>query len=172
MWEIIIDPMDSAPIHVLFLCTGNSARSIIAESLLNALGGGRFRAYSAGSHPTGRVNPFALEVLIRDGYRVEGVRSKGWEEFTGPKAPRIDFVITVCAAAAGEACPVFPGRPVAAHWGVTDPAAVDGSDEDKRRAFRETLGILRRRVQSFTGLPFESTDRRALKGAMAEIGEL
>jgi arsenate reductase len=163
--------MTATPIHVLFLCTGNSARSIIAESLLNGLGGGRFRAFSAGSRPTGTVNPFALQVLARDGYPVEGVRSKSWDEFTGPGAPPIDFVITVCGNAANEACPVFPGKAVRAHWGVEDPAAVTGSDADKQRAFRETLDILRRRVQRFTSLPFESTDPRALRHAMAEIGE-
>ena len=163
--------MGSATHNVLFLCTGNSARSIIAESLLNALGGGRFRAFSAGSHPNGRVNPLALEVLARGGYPVDAMRSKSWEEFTGAQAPRIDFVITVCSAAAGEACPIFPGRPVSAHWGVPDPAAVEGSDQERRRAFAETLVILRRRVQRFTCLPFDSTDWRALAGAMAEIGE-
>jgi arsenate reductase len=162
--------MTATPIHVLFLCTGNSARSIIAEALLNGLGGGRFRAFSAGSHPTGRVNPVALEVLARDGIPVQGLRSKSWDEFSGPGAPRIDFVITVCGNAAGEVCPVFPGKPVAAHWGVPDPAAVEGSDADKRRAFRATLDVMRRRVQRFTGLPFDSTDKQALKGAMAEIG--
>jgi arsenate reductase (thioredoxin) len=158
------------PIHVLFVCTGNSARSIIAEALLNALGGGRFKASSAGSHPTGRVNPFALEVLERNGYSTEGLRSKSWDEFAAPGAPAIDFVVTVCGNAAGEVCPVFPGKPVSAHWGLPDPAAVEGTDDDKRRAFRETLDVMRRRVQRFTSLPFESTDRQALKGPMAEIG--
>ena len=162
--------MHPKTINVLFVCTGNSARSIIAEGLLNALGGGRFRAFSSGSHPTGRVNPFALEVLERNGYPTGGLRSKSWDEFARPKAPPIDFVITVCGNAAGEVCPIFPGKPVSAHWGLPDPAAVEGSDEDKRRAFRETLDVMRRRVQRFTGLPFESTDKQALKGAMAEIG--
>jgi arsenate reductase len=162
--------MRPEPVHVLFICTGNSARSIIAEALLNGLGGGRFRGFSAGSHPLGRVNPFALEVLARNGIDTEGLRSKSWEEFSRPGAPRIDFVITVCGNAAGEACPVFPGKPVSAHWGVPDPAAVEGADEDKRAAFRGTLEVMRRRVQRFTSLPFESTDRHALKGAMAEIG--
>ena len=160
-----------APLHVLFLCTGNSARSIIAESLLNALGGGRFRASSAGSHPTGRVHPLALEVLARGGYPVEGARSKGWEEFARPGAARVDFVVTVCDNAAHETCPVFPGGAVRAHWGVPDPAAVEGSDEERRRAFRRTLEVLRRRVQQFTGLPFESTDPRALRRALADIGQ-
>lgn len=164
--------MANAPMNVLFLCTGNSARSIIAESLLRALGGGRFAAYSAGSHPSGRVNPLALEVLARNGYPVDGVRSKSWDEFTGPDAPRIHFVVTVCGNAAREACPVFPGKAVRAHWGMPDPAAVEGSLEERRRAFNATLEVMRRRVQRFTGLPFESTDPRALRGAMAEIGEL
>jgi arsenate reductase len=158
-------------INVLFLCTGNSARSIMAEGILNALGGGRFRGYSAGSHPSGRVNPIALELLAKDGYPTQGVRSKSWDEFTGPKAPRIDFVVTVCDNAAHEACPIFPGRPVAAHWGVADPAAAQGNDDDKRRAFRAAFDILRRRVQRFTGLPFESVDKLALRGAMREIAE-
>lgn len=141
----------------------------MAEAILNALGGTRFRGFSAGSHPTGRVNPLALELLAKDGYSTHGVRSKSWDEFTAPKAPRIDFVITVCDNAAGEICPIFPGRPISAHWGVADPAAVEGSDEDKRRAFRSALGILRRRVQRFTSLPFDSVDRIALRGAMLEI---
>ncbi|MGZ5101630.1 MAG: arsenate reductase ArsC [Usitatibacter sp.] len=157
--------------NVLFLCTGNSARSIMAEAILNALGGGRFRAFSAGSHPTGRVNPFALELLEKNGYSSQGARSKAWEEFTGPKAAPIDFVITVCDAAAAESCPVFPGRAVKAHWGVADPAAVEGSDADKRRAFGEALGILRRRIQRFTSLPFDSVDKTALRSALRQIAE-
>jgi len=157
--------------NVLFLCTGNSARSIMAEAILSALGGGRFRAFSAGSHPTGRVNPFALELLEKNGYSTQALRSKAWDEFTGPKAPPIDFVITVCDAAASEACPIFPGRAVKAHWGVADPAAVEGSDDDKRRAFGEAFAILRRRIQRFTGLPFESVDKTAMKGVLAEIGK-
>ncbi len=133
--------------RVLFLCTANSARSIIAESLLNALGGGRFRAFSAGSPPTGRVNPLAIEVLARAGYPVEGVRSKGWEEFAAKGAPPIDFVITVCDDAAREPCPIFPGKPVAAHWGMPDPAAVEGDEATRREAFERTLSALRTRVQ-------------------------
>ena len=160
------------PVHVLFLCTANSARSIMAEALLNGLGGGRFRAYSAGSAPSGRVNPFALDVLVQNGYPVQGLRSKGLAEFTRPGAPAIDFVITLCDSAAGESCPVFPGRPVRAHWGIVDPAAVEGSDAEKRRAFAEALGILRRRVQNFTGLPFESVDKAALTPLVHGIGEI
>ncbi len=159
------------PITVLFLCTGNSARSILAESLLNALGGGRFRGLSAGSHPTGRVNPLAIEALARDGYQTLGARSKSWDEFSAVGAPRIDFVVTVCDNAATESCPVFPGHPTSAHWGVADPAAVEGSDDDKRRAFHATLGILRRRIQRFTSLPHDSVDRSALRNALHEIAE-
>ena len=158
------------PLRVLFLCTGNSARSIMAESMLNALGGGRFRAFSAGSHPTGRVNPFAIEILARGGYPASGLRSKGWEEFSRKGAPAIDFVITVCDHAAAQACPVLAGRPVSAHWGIPDPAAVQGDDEEKRAAFAATLSTLRRRIQHFTALPFDSTDPRALGRALREIG--
>jgi protein-tyrosine-phosphatase len=156
--------------NVLFLCTANSARSIMAESMLNALGGGRFRAFSAGSHPSGRVNPLAIELLARNGYPASGLRSKGWEEFARKDSPPIDFVITVCDNAAAEVCPVFPGRPVAAHWGVPDPAAVQGSDQDRRRAFEAALTALRLRVQQFTSLPFDSTDPAALRPALGEIG--
>jgi arsenate reductase len=158
------------PYSVLFLCTGNSARSILAESMLNALGGGRFRAFSAGSHPTGRVNPMAVELLARSGYPANGLRSKSWDEFARKDSPPIDFVITVCDAAAGESCPVFPGRPVAAHWGVPDPAAVEGDDHTRRQAFASALGVLRRRIQEFTSLPFDSVDRIALGAALREIG--
>lgn len=159
------------PYNVLFLCTANSARSIMAESLLNALGGGRFRAFSAGSRPSGQVHPIALDLLARNGYPTSGVRSKSWGEFASPGAPAIDFVITVCDASAVEACPVFPGRPVSAHWGVPDPASASGSDVDKRRAFAEVLGTLRRRVQNLTSLPFDSVDKIALRGQLREIGQ-
>lgn len=159
------------PHTVLFLCTANSARSIMAESVLNALGGGRFRAFSAGSHPSGRVNPLALELLARNGYPAEGLRSKGWDEFARKDAPPIDFVITVCDNAAGEVCPIFPGRPVSAHWGISDPAAVEGGDEDKRRAFAAALATLRQRIQQFTSLPFDSVNRVALERLLREIGD-
>jgi arsenate reductase len=160
------------PVNVLFLCTANSARSIIAECLLNGLGGGRFRGFSAGSAPSGRVHPMAIEVLVQNGYSVSGVRSKDVKEFTRSGAPAIDFVITLCDAAAGESCPIFQGRPVRAHWSVPDPAAAQGSDAERRQAFSRTLGVLRRRVQNFTGLPFESIDKLALKDMVHEIGEI
>jgi len=161
-----------SPVNVLFLCTGNSARSIIAEAVLNKLGGGRFRAFSAGSRPVGHVNPLTLEVLANGGYPIAGLRSKGWVEFTAPSTPKFDFVVTVCASAASEACPVFPGAAVLAHWDLRDPAAVEGTQEVKRRAFEETLAILARRVQHFMGLPFESVDAKALRSQVEEIGAL
>ena len=157
--------------NVLFLCTANSARSIISEALLNGLGGGRFKAYSAGSHASGTVNPLALRVLQDAGIPTQGLRSKSWDEFARPGAPDIDFVITVCDNAANEACPVFPGRPVTAHWGVPDPAAVQGSDEQRREAFAQALRVLRRRVQELTSLPFDSVDKIALRSQLREIGE-
>lgn len=158
--------------NVLFLCTANSARSIMAESILNALGGGRFHAFSAGSRPSGQIDPIAIEVLWSNGYPAAEVRTKGWDEFARTGAPPIDFVITVCDAAAGETCPVFPGRPVIAHWGVPDPTSVTGTPEVRRRAFVEVLGILRRRVQALTSLPFDSVDKIALREQVREIGLL
>ena len=134
---------------VLFLYTGNSARSILAEAYLNHAGRGRFRAYSAGSHPNGRVNPFALELLERSKLPTTGARSKSWDEFAGPLAPKMDFIFTVCDSAAAETCPVWPGHPVSAHWGVPDPAAVQGSDEQKRRAFKDAFTALSRRIDLF-----------------------
>lgn len=156
--------------NVLFLCTGNSARSILAEGLLNAEGKGRFHAYSAGSFPKGAVNPFALKALQRAGIPAEGYRSKSWDEFAKPDAPVMDFVFTVCDDAAGEVCPVWPGHPVTAHWGVPDPAAVGGSDVDRMRAFRETLRILSNRIRVFSVLPIEKLNRLALKKHVDEIG--
>lgn len=159
------------PYNILVLCTGNSARSIMGEALFNILGAGRFRAFSAGSHPAGRVNPFAIEQVRALGYPVEQLRSKSWDEFAGPGAPEMDFVITVCDNAAGEICPVWPGHPVTAHWGFPDPAAVEGSDDDKRVAFVRTLHQIRNRVQLFLALPVETLDRMALESRVRAIGK-
>jgi arsenate reductase len=155
--------------NVLFLCTANSARSIIAEALLNSLGGGRFRAFSAGSEPAGKVHPLAIEVLEASGYSTAGLRSKSWNELTGPRAPRMDMVITVCDSAAGQACPFFPGQPLTAHWSVPDPAAVEGDDEARRRAFRSALAVLRRRIQHLTSLPIEMLGPPELTAHLRDI---
>jgi len=159
-------------LNVLFLCTGNSARSILAEAAMNhlAIGGGRFQAFSAGSHPKGQVNPFALEFLETQHISTEGLRSKSWDEFAGPDAPPIDFVVTVCDQAAAEQCPYWPGQPVSAHWGLPDPAAVDGPDEAKRKAFRDTFIALRRRIELFASLPFDTLSRLALQERVRDIG--
>jgi len=156
---------------VLFLCTGNSARSILAEALLNHYGAGRFRAYSAGSHPAGKVNPFAIELLRQNKLPVEGLRSKSWDEFAAPGAPRLDFVFTVCDQAAGEACPFWPGQPMTAHWGVEDPAAVQGTDDEKRRAFLAAFRVLGARVRLFASLRPELLERTALQAKVREIGK-
>lgn len=156
--------------HVLFLCTGNSARSILAEALLNDLGAGRFVAHSAGSRPVGRVNPFAIELLQQRHLPTYGLRSKRWDEFAGPQAPRLDFVLTVCDAAAGEACPVWPGAPITAHWGLADPAAAGGSDENRRRAFADAWSLLESRVRAFIALPLEHLDRATLQARLRAIG--
>ena len=157
--------------NVLFLCTGNSARSILAESLLNQLGKGRFRAYSAGSTPAGRVNPFALELLEKNHFPTGELRSKSWDEFAESDAPRLDFVITVCDNAAGEVCPVWPGQPITAHWGIPDPAAVEGSDEAKRHVFVEAMNQLQRRISMFVSLPLATLDRIKLQQAVHLIGK-
>lgn len=159
------------PFNVLFLCTGNSARSILAEALLNAAGKGRFHAYSAGSHPTGRVNPYALELLEKQRLPTAGLRSKSWEEFARPGAPALDFVFTVCDNAAGEVCPVWPGQPLTAHWGVPDPAAVTGSEEEIRKAFFLAYTQLQNRILLFVNLPLDKLDRLALKQRLDEIGQ-
>jgi arsenate reductase len=156
--------------NLLFLCTGNSARSIMAESILRKDGVPRFRAYSAGSTPKGAVNPFALKVLETYGYPVDGLASKSWEVFAGPDAPRMDFVLTVCDNAAGEACPLWPGQPITAHWGIEDPAAVDGSDLEKERAFVTAFRYLRNRVSLLLNLPVESLNRLALAQRLQDIG--
>ena len=163
--------MADRPYNVLFLCTGNSARSILAESLLNHLGGGRFRAFSAGSYPKGKVHPLALELLRQRSLPNEGFRSKSWDEFAAPGAPVLDFVVTVCDNAAGEVCPVWPGRPTSAHWGVADPAAVEGSEQQKAQAFRKALSELERRIRRFVALPIESMDPVTLKHRLREIGQ-
>lgn len=155
---------------VLFLCTGNSARSIMAEALLNFWGDGRFRAYSAGSQPKGQIHPLTLETLERSHLPAEGLRSKSWNEFSRPGAPALDFVFTVCGNAAKEQCPYWPGQPMTAHWGVDDPAAVEGSDEERRRAFERALRELDARIKLFTSLPFESLDTMALQERLREIG--
>ena len=155
---------------VLFLCTGNAARSILAEALLNFRGQGRFHAFSAGSHPTGRVNPLALELLEHRGIAAKAARSKSWDEFAQPGAPALDFVITVCDSAAGEVCPVWPGQPMTAHWGVADPAAVTGTPQERMRAFEEALRVLDRRISLFIALPVASLDRMSLRERVREIG--
>ena len=159
------------PYNVLFLCTGNSARSIMAEVLLNAMGRGRFKAFSAGSHPAGQANPLALELIQRNRLSTEGLRSKNWDEFAVPGAPELDFVFTVCDNAAGEVCPVWPGQPMTAHWGVEDPAAVTGSDDDKRRAFFRAYTQLSNRLSIFLSLPLETLDRLTLKKRLDDIGK-
>jgi arsenate reductase len=159
-------------LNVLFLCTGNTARSILAEGILRKNGAGRFRSFSAGSQPKGVVNPFALKTLEHHGYPCDGFRSKSWDEFADDKAPEMDIVITVCDSAAGEACPLWTGQPVKAHWGVEDPAAVDGSDESKRHAFQVAFSKLKRRIDALLSLPIEAMDRNAVSSALTEIGKL
>jgi len=156
--------------NVLFLCTGNSARSILAECLLNRLGRGRFHAYSAGSHPRGAVHPYALDLLRRQNYVIDGLRSKSWDEFATPGAPRLDFVFTVCDNAAAEVCPIWPGQPMTAHWGLPDPAAVYGNDAVKRVAFADTLRMLHNRIGLFVSLPIESLDKLSLQNSLRAIG--
>jgi arsenate reductase len=162
--------MNSRPYHVLFLCTGNSARSILAESLLNHLGQGRFRAFSAGSYPKGAVHPLALELLGQEGLPITNLRSKSWDEYAAPEAPPIHFIFTVCDNAAGEACPVWPGKPASAHWGIPDPAAVEGSEGERRQAFRRAFDSLGARIRRFIALPVETLEPKKLKDALQEIG--
>lgn len=164
--------MTKSTFNVLFLCTGNSARSIIAESVLRKDGAGKFNSFSAGSQPKGEVNPFAIETLAGHKYPVEGLRSKAWDEFAQPGAPELDFVFTVCDNAAGEACPVWPGQPMTAHWGLEDPASVEGSDADKRFAFAATLRQMKLRIAAFAALPLESLERLSLSAKLAEIGQM
>ena len=158
--------------NVLFLCTGNSARSIMAEAILNVLGRGRFKAYSAGSHPSGQVQPMARDLAEAIGYDVDQVRSKNWDEFAVEGAPEMDIVITVCDNAAGEACPVWLGHPALAHWGVADPVAATGDEEDRRRAYTSAFAMLRRRIELLLSLPLESLDRLAAQAKLGEIGRV
>lgn len=162
--------MRAPPWHVLVLCTGNSARSILGESLVNHLGGGRFIGHSAGSFPRGAVHPRALELLASLGMPIVGLRSKSWDEFANPGAPQLDFVLTVCDNAAGEVCPVWPGGPVAAHWGIPDPAAVEGPEAGQRQAFRQAFDQLERRVRALVALPVQSLEMPQLQQRLREIG--
>jgi arsenate reductase len=157
--------------NVLILCTGNSARSIMAEALFNNMGKGRFRAYSAGSYPTGKVNPFAVELVESIGYSATQLRSKSWDEFALPGAPQMDFIITVCDNAAGEICPVWPGHPISAHWGFEDPAAVKGSDAEKRRAFEKVFRHIMVRISLFVNLPLHVLDEASIRRELQSIGK-
>jgi arsenate reductase len=163
--------MDDQAQRVLFLCTGNSARSIFGEVILNSMANGRFIAYSAGSHPSGRVNPMTIELLQKNRLPAGGLRSKSWDEFAQPDAPALDFVFTVCDDAAGEVCPIWPGQPVTAHWGVEDPAAVEGDDEAKRKAFLKAFTTLQRRIELFLSLPHGKIDKLALLQRLNAIGK-
>ena len=163
--------MMARPFNVLFLCTGNTARSVLAEGILRKDGAGRMNAYSAGSQPKGTVNPFALKVLQTYGYPSDGFRSKSWDEFAAPGAPIMDFIFTVCDSAAGEACPVWLGHPVTAHWGIPDPAAVEGTDVEKETAFNTAFRLLKNRISLFTALPIASLDQVALTNRLRDIGQ-
>jgi arsenate reductase len=162
--------MDDKTYKVLFVCTGNSARSVIAEGLMNELGQGRFRAFSAGSHPKGTVHPLALKTLSTHRIPTDGFRSKSWEEFARPDAPELHFVFTVCDQAAGEVCPVWPGQPMTAHWGMPDPAAVEGDDAVREKAFLDTFITMKRRIQLMLSLPLASLDRMAIQKEVRDIG--
>lgn len=163
--------MNSHTYNVLFLCTGNSARSILAESILNHWGKGQFRGLSAGSHPKGAVHPMAIDLLRQLNLPAENLRSKSWDEFAAPDGPRLDFVITVCDKAAGEVCPYWPGQPMTAHWGIPDPAAVEGTEVDKKFAFREAFRAMETRIKLFLSLPIASIDRLRLQQRMDDIGK-
>lgn len=162
--------MTDKPLNVLFLCTHNSARSIIAEAVLNRLGAGRFKAYSAGSQPSGKVHPFARDMLEKLNYDTSSLRSKSWEEFSGPDAPDLDFVFTVCDNAANEVCPVWPGQPISAHWGLPDPSAAEGNDSERHFAFADTHRMLYQRISIFTNLPLASLDKLSLQKRLDDIG--
>jgi protein-tyrosine-phosphatase len=158
------------PLNVLFLCTGNSARSIMAECILNREGRGKFRAYSAGSHPTGRINPLALNLLRKTNYDVSQLRSKSWDEFAEPDAPKLDFVFTVCDDAANEVCPIWPGQPMTAHWGLPDPAKAQGSEAERQLAFADTMRMLAQRIGIFVSLPLDKLSKLALQRQLDAIG--
>lgn len=162
----------SAPLNVLFLCTHNSARSVIAEAVLNRIGEGAFRAFSAGSSPSGQVHPYALDLLRQLNYPTEGLHSKSWEEFAGPDAPKMDFVFTVCDNAANETCPVWPGQPISAHWGLPDPSAAAGDERERRLAFADTHRMLNQRISIFTSLPIATLTRQSLQRRLEEIGRV
>lgn len=164
--------MADEPLNVLFLCTGNSARSIMAETILNHVGKGKFKAFSAGSHASGRVNPLALELLEKNKLPTKGLRSKNWDEFARPGAPFLHFVFTVCDQAAAEPCPIWPGQPMTAHWGIRDPAAVEGTDDVKRKAFLTAYTELHRRISLFINLPFDTLSKLALQEKLSEIGRV
>jgi arsenate reductase len=170
---VTVSRMPGRKYNVLFLCTGNSARSILAEACLNnlAVSHGKFAGYSAGSHPKGQVHPMALDLLKRSQISTDGLRSKSWDEFAQPGAPIMDFVFTVCDAAAGEQCPYWPGQPMTAHWGLPDPAAVTSSESEQRRAFMDAFAVIRRRIELFASLPLDKLDRLALSRRIQEIGE-
>jgi arsenate reductase len=157
--------------NVLFLCTGNSVRSILGEAIMNRLGQGRIKAYSAGSHPKGKVHPYALDLLKQFNYKTEGFRSKSWDEFASVDATQFDFVFTVCDSAAAEACPLWPGQPMTAHWGIPDPAAAEGTEAEKRAAFADAYGRLHNRISIFVSLPLASIDRLSLKNKLDQIGQ-
>ena len=164
--------MTEQPFNVLFLCTGNSARSVLAESILNKIGNGRFKAFSAGSHPSGAINPHVLEFLEKRNFPTADLRSKSWNEFAAPDGPALDFVFTVCDNAAGEVCPVWPGQPVTAHWGVEDPVSVDGDDDAKRKAVLTAFALLNHRISLFASLPIAKLDAMSLKKELDEIGRV
>ena len=164
--------MTEQPFNVLFLCTGNSARSVLAESILNKIGNGRFKAFSAGSHPSGAINPHVLEFLEKRNFPTADLRSKSWNEFAAPDGPALDFVFTVCDNAAGEVCPVWPGQPVTAHWGVEDPVSIDGDDDAKRKAVLTAFTLLNHRISLFASLPIAKLDAMSLKKELDEIGRM
>jgi arsenate reductase (thioredoxin) len=167
----MMDTNSHAPLNVLFLCTGNSARSIMAECILNRLGMGKFRAFSAGSHPTGQVNPLALQLLRKSNYDVSQLRSKSWDEFAGPDAPKLDFVFTVCDDAANEVCPIWPGQPMTAHWGLPDPAKAQGTEAERVLAFADTMRMLTQRIGIFVSLPLDKLGKLALQKQLDAIGK-